>query len=386
MSGFLYPAFFMKKYPIAKPHITPDDIRTVIEVLLSGNLSLGPNYQEFENKFAEKIGTRYACAVSSGTAGLHLAMIAAGIGPGDEVITSPFSFVASANCVLYVGAKPVFVDIDPVTYNMDPALIEKKINKKTKAILVVHIFGQPADMDPIMKLSRKYNLKIIEDACESIAATYKNKFVGTFGETAVFAFYPNKQMTTGEGGMITTNNKQIYELCCSLRNQGRAPNMQWLDHKYLGYNYRMDEMSAALGISQLSKLGEMVKKRQTIAGWYYKYLAPYQDLIQTPQTAADNTNTWFVYVVTLNHDKINRDKLITALAQRGISTKPYLPSIHLFSFYKKMFGYKKGDFPISEKVSRSALALPFYIGLKKEDIQYIVKVLIKTVKSYEKSV
>lgn len=374
----------MRSYPIARPYITNDEKRMVLEVLNSGNLSLGPKHKEFEEKFAKRIGTKYACSVSSGTAGLHLAMIAAGIKPGDEVITSPFSFIASANCILYMRARPVFVDIDPVTYNIDPAKIEKKITKKTKAILPVHIFGQSTDMAPILKIAKKHGLKIIEDACESVGAKYRGQNTGTFGESAVFAFYPNKQMTTGEGGMLVTNNEKIYKLCSSLRNQGRAENMQWLDHQYLGYNYRMDEMSAALGISQLAKLDEMIKVRQTIAGWYHKYLAPYQDLVQMPQTAADNTHTWFVYVATLNQPEINRDKLIVTLAKRGISTKPYLPSIHLFSFYKKRFGYKNGDFPISEKVSRSALALPFYIGLKKEDIKYIVSVLIKTTKRDEK--
>ncbi|MDP3792382.1 MAG: DegT/DnrJ/EryC1/StrS family aminotransferase [bacterium] len=371
----------MRKYPIAKPYITKEDKKIVADVLSSGHLSLGPKHKEFEKKLAEKIGTRYACAVSSGTAGLHLAMIAANIKAGDEVITSPFSFVASANCILYVGAKPVFVDIDPLTYNMDPDKIERAITPKTKAILVVHIFGQPADMTRISKIAKKHNLKIIEDACESINAAHNKQKVGTFGESAVFAFYPNKQMTTGEGGMIVTNNEKIYKLCNSLRNQGRSENMQWLDHERLGYNYRMDEMSAALGISQLAKLDAMIKEYRTIANWYSQHLKPHQQLFQIPWTAAGNSHTWFVYVVTLKQAKINRDKLITMLAEQGISTKPYLPSIHLFSFYKKQFGYKKGDFPIAEKVSNSAIALPFYIGLKKEDINYIVGRLIETVRS-----
>lgn len=376
----------MKKYQIAKPYITKDEKDVVLEVLNSGSLSLGPKYKKFEKEFAKKIGTKYACAVSSGTAGLHLAMIAAGIGPGDEVITSPFSFIASANCILYVGAKPVFVDIDPVTYNMDPTRIESKINKKTKAILVVHIFGQPADMDPIMKLAKKYKLKVIEDACESICAEYKNKKVGTFGESAVFAFYPNKQMTTGEGGMLVTDSKKIYLLCSSLQNQGRSQNMQWLDHERLGYNYRMDEMSAALGIAQLSKLDYMIRERKKIARCYTEFLKPYDDLVITPQIVSGNTHTWFVYVAQIkgiNSEKI-RDEVIKKLGKEGIATKPYLPSIHLFSFYKNQFGYKKGDFPIAEKVSMSSLALPFYIGLKRDDIYYIVGQLIEVLKNLKK--
>lgn len=372
------------KYPIAKPYITQREKQLVMEVLNSGNLSLGPKYKEFEEKFAQKIGAKYACTVSSGTAGLHLAMIAAGIKEGDEVITSPFSFIASANSILYVGAKPVFIDIDPVTYNMDPSKIEEKITPKTKAILVVHIFGQSADMNPIIKIAKKYKLKIIEDACESILATHKSKKVGTFGESAVFAFYPNKQMTTGEGGMIVTNNKKIYELCSSLRNQGRSPNMQWLDHKYLGYNYRLDEMSAALGIAQLEKLDFMIKQRQKICLSYNKYFEKYSDLIQIPQIGRGNTHTWFVYVLCIKNKKIKRDDVIKDLYKVGVATKPYLPSIHLFDFYKKKFKYRTGDFPVSEMVSKSSIALPLYIGLTERDIEYISEKVVKIIKKYDK--
>lgn len=375
----------MRTYPLAKPYITDSEKKAVLEVLDSGNLSLGPLHKIFEQKFAEKIGTKYACSVSSGTAGLHLAMIAANIQPGDEVITSPFSFVTSANCILYVGAKPVFVDIDPVTYNMAPDKIELGITHKTKAILVVHIFGQAADMTRINKIARKHNLKIIEDACESVCAEHNGQRVGTFGESAVFGFYPNKQMITGEGGMIVTDSKKIYKLCSSLRNQGRSENMQWLDHERLGYNYRMDELSAALGITQLEKLDFIINERRKIAALYTKYLFPHSNLIQIPATAKHNSHTWFIYVVLLKNKRLERDKLITELAKQGISTKPYLPSIHLFSFYKKRFGYKKGDFPIAERVSNSAIALPFYVGLKKEDINYIVKELIQTIENYGKS-
>ncbi len=374
----------MKKYFIAKPYITKTEENAVLNVLRSGNLSLGPKYKEFEEKFAQKIGTKYACSVSSGTAGLHLAMIAAGIGPGDEVITSPFSFVASANCILYVGAKPVFVDIDSVTYNINPLKIEEKINSKTKAILVVHIFGHPADMSAISKIAKKHKLKIIEDACESICAKHGSQNVGTFGETAVFAFYPNKQMTTGEGGMIVTNNKKIYSLCSSLRNQGRTENMQWLDHKYLGYNYRMDEMSAALGLVQLEKLDFMIDHRKKIADLYGKYLSRHANVVEVPKVAEDNVHTWFVYVIRIKNPKIKRDKVINQLAGLGISTKPYLPSIHLFDFYKKGFKYKKGDFPVSEAVSDSSLALPFYIGLKESDIKHISNKVISVLVNYEK--
>lgn len=374
----------MKIFPLAKPHIIAEDKKKVLKVLDSGILSLGSGCLEFEKTFAKKIGTKYAGAVSSGTAGLHLAMLATGIGPGDEVITSPFSFVASANCILYVGAKPVFVDIDPVTYNIDPKKIEKKITKKTKAILVVHIFGQPADMDPILKIAKKHKLKIIEDACESVLAKYKGRKAGTFGESAVFAFYPNKQMTTGEGGMIVTDSRKVYKLCKSLANQGRGDNMQWLDHRYLGYNYRMDEMSAVLGLTQLKKLDYMIAKRREVARWYEKFLREYSDLVITPKIAPGNTHTWFVYVIRLKNSGINRDRVIGDLAKIGISSKPYLPSIHLLSFYRKKFGFKKGDFPVSEKTSRTSLALPIYIGLVEKDIKYICGRLYSVIKKYDK--
>ncbi|NOY35804.1 MAG: DegT/DnrJ/EryC1/StrS family aminotransferase [bacterium] len=376
----------MKNYPIAKPYITKKEEKYVLNVLRSGILSIGPKIEEFEKKFSDKIGAKYACAVSSGTAGLHLAMIAAGIKKGDEVITSPFSFIASANCILYVGAKPVFADINPVTYNIDPVKIEKKITPKTRAILVTHIFGQACDMEAILKIAKKHKLKIIEDACESVNAEYKGKKVGTFGESAVFAFYPNKQITTGEGGIITTRSKKTQEICRSLRNQGRSENMQWLDHKRLGYNYRMDEMSAAVGIAQLEKLDFMITQRQKIAGWYNKYLLPHSNFIQIPLTAEHNIHTWFVYVITIKNKRVSRNKIIATLNKEGVSTKPYLPSIHLFDFYRKKYYYKKGDFPVSERVSESSLALPFYIGITEEDVKYISKKIINALRNYEKRI
>lgn len=374
----------MKKIPIAKPYITKEDHRAVLAVLKSGRLSLGPRNRKFEKDFATKLGSRYACSVSSGTAGLHLAMIAAGIGPGDEVITSPFSFIASANAIQYVGAKPVFCDIEETTYNIDPKLIEKKITARTKAILVVHIFGQSSDMSSITKIARRHKLVIIEDACESILATHHGKKVGTFGQSAVFAFYPNKQMTTGEGGMLITNNRKVYELFASLQNQGRHSNMRWLDHKYLGYNYRLDEMSAALGITQLRKLSSMIKKRRDIAAQYTKLLQPHAKFVMTPSTARGNTHTWFLYVIRLAQWNINREKVMNELREQGIETKAYLPSIHLFEFYRKPFGHRKGDFPVSERVSASTLALPMYIGLRPSDIRRICSQLVTTLNRHAK--
>lgn len=371
----------MKFYPIAKPHIGAHEHQYVREVLNSGHLSLGPKYLEFEKKFAAIAGTRYACSVNSGTSGLHLAMLAAGIGPGDEVITSPFSFIASANAILYVGAKPVFVDIEAETFNLDPQQIERKITKKTKAILVVHIFGQPATMNPIMNIARRHKLLVVEDACESIGARYRGKRVGTFGQSAVFAFYPNKQMTTGEGGMIVTNSKRVYDYCASLRNQGRGKSMAWLDHQYIGYNYRLDEMSAAVGLAQLEKLPWMIRQRQKIAATYNRFLAGHEDVVLTPRTLSDRTHTWFVYVVRLSRRGVNRKRVMAQLQKQGISSKVYLPSIHLFDVYRKQFGSHRGQLPISEQTSDTSLALPIYIGLKQNDIQHICRTLLKILHS-----
>lgn len=367
----------MKQYVMAKPELGRAEERAVIKVLRSGVLSLGPHIKEFESKFAKRIGVRYACAVSSGTAGLHVALLAAGIGRGDEVITSPFSFIASSNAILYVGAKPVFVDIDWRTYNIDCSKIEARITPRTRAILVVHIFGQPADMTAITKIAKKHKLSIIEDACEAISATHRGKQVGTFGQSAVFAFYPNKQITTGEGGMITTNSKDVVDICRSLINQGRSTDVQWLDHSRLGYNYRMGEMSAALGIHQLDRLSGLIRKRARLAQWYTEFFSNYKEIIGTPLIGSRNTHTWFVYVVRIHNKNISRDDVILSLKKCGVHSKPYLPSIHLFSFYKSVLKHRAGDFPVSEQISNSALALPFSLDLTKKDVHYIGSQLVR---------
>lgn len=359
----------MKNIQIAKPYIDNDDIDGVVKVLKSGQLALGPKLREFEENFAKYVGARYACAVSSGTAALHLGVKALNLKSDDEVITSPFSFVASSNVLLYEGVKPVFVDIEQVTFNIDPSKIEKKITKETKAILPVHIFGQSADMDPILKLAKKYNLKVLEDACESLGSTYKGKMTGTMGDIGTYAFYPNKQMTTGEGGMIVTNSKDIYDLCDSLRNQGRGKSKEWLLHERLGFNYRMDEMSATLGITQLKKLDWMIEEKRRIVSWYNNLLKDIEG-VETPVIGENRTHSYFVYVVRIKNDE--RDKLMKKLAALGIQTKPYLPVIHLQPFMRKLFGYKLGDFPISEQVVKESLALPLYVGLAKVDVEYIV--------------
>lgn len=358
----------MRKIQIAKPYIDDKDIEGVVEVLKSGWLSLGPKYKKFEQNFAKLVGVKYACTVSSGTAALHLGVRALGLKSGDEVITSPFSFVASSNVLLYEGIKPVFVDIEETTFNIDPSKIEQEITKKTKAILPIHIFGQSAEMDPIMQIAKKYNLKILEDSCESLGATYKGKMVGTLGDIGTYAFYPNKQMTTGEGGMIVTNSKEYYDLCDSMRNQGRGKSGDWLRHERVGFNYRIDEMSASLGITQLEKIDWMIKKKREIVSWYNDALST-ADEVEVPVERPNGIHSWFVYVVRIKNGKRNR--LMDKLGNWGIQTKPYLPVIHLQPFMRKMFGYKQGDFPIAEKIAEETLALPLYIGLTRKDVEYI---------------
>jgi len=357
--------------PVSKPDIREEDINAVVEVLKSGRLSLGPKLKEFEDNFKDLIGTKYAIAVNSGTSGLHLCMKSLNLKKGDEVITTPFSFISSANCVLYEGAKPVFVDVDDKTFNIDVNQIEKKINEKTKAILPVHVFGHPCDMKEILRLSDKYNLDIVEDACESIGSAYNGRKVGTFGRASVFAFYPNKQMTTGEGGMICTNSQRVYNLCKSLRDQGRTDSGQWFSHDYLGYNYRLNDMSCALGVSQLKRFNDLIKERKKLANLYNDLFSDICGLVP-PYVENYADHSWFVYVVKLDKH-INRDKLILVLNRKGVQTRPYFPAIHLQPLYKSMFGYKEGVFPITERLSQSSLALPFFVGLSEDDVHNVYK-------------
>ncbi|MFA4827369.1 MAG: DegT/DnrJ/EryC1/StrS family aminotransferase [Candidatus Shapirobacteria bacterium] len=360
--------------PLAKPYIDQKDIDGVVQTLESGKLACGPKNQLFEKTFSQFIGAKYACTVCNGTAGLHLAVRALDFKAGDEVITTPFSFIASSNCLLFEDLKPVFVDIEENTFNIDPALISQAISPKTKGLLTVDIFGQTPDYDPIIKIARKHKFKIIEDACESVGATYQGKMAGTFGDIGVFAFYPNKQMTTGEGGMIVTSSKSVWQTCQSLKNQGRILDDQFMLHQSLGYNYRMDDLSASLGITQLSKINWMIRQKNKIAQQYTKELKGHPRII-TPKTGKNRTNSWFVYVVRITNGQ--RDKLIRLLANKGINTRPYLPVIHLQPFMRKMFGYKPGDFPIAEKISSQTLALPFYIGLTEDQISFICHTIKK---------
>jgi dTDP-4-amino-4,6-dideoxygalactose transaminase len=319
---------------------------------------------------AAYIGSAHAIAVNSGTAGLHLAVIAAGIQEGDEVITPSFSFIASANCILYERGRPVFVDIDPLTGNLDPALVEAAITPRAKAIIIVDAFGQPADRNPIREVARKHSLKIIEDTCESLGAEYKGCRAGTFGDAAVFAFYPNKQMTTGEGGMIVTSNEEWANLFRSLRNQGRDVFDAWLNHTRLGYNYRLDEMSAALGVAQMRRIDNLIAKRARVAEWYNQRIDQIPG-ISKPFIAPTTTRmSWFVYVIRCE-DGVSRDKLMLDLDKQGIPSRPYFTPIHLQPFYQEKFGFKRGMLPHTEKAGDTFLALPFSSVMTEEQVEYV---------------
>jgi dTDP-4-amino-4,6-dideoxygalactose transaminase len=380
--------------PMSGPHITDLEMSSVAAVLSSGCLSIGPQLEEFERRIARLIGVRHAIGVSSGTAGLHLATIAAGVETGDLVITTPFSFVASANCILYERGIPIFVDVDPVTGNLDPGLVAEAVRDlrtggaarqrwlppalrhrdsgvgRLKAILPVHAFGQPADMDPIVETARVHALTVIEDACEAIGAAYKRRYAGGIGDVGVFAFYPNKQVTTGEGGIIVTNNDDWAAQFRSLRNQGRDTMDEWLRHDRLGYNYRMSELNAALGVAQLSRFDALLAARDRVAKCYFEHLSELQWL-EVPAVVSNTTRmSWFSYVVRVR-ENVNRDSVMDYLARRGIPTRPYFSPIHLQSFYAQKFGYKPGAFPIAERLGNSCLALPFSGTLTVDQIERV---------------
>ncbi len=358
--------------PLSRPDIKEGDINAVLQILRTPYLSIGPKVKEFESKIAQYAGTRCAVAVNSGTSALHLIIRALGIKEGDEVITTSFSFVASANCIFFERARPVFVDIDPKTLNIDSRWIEEKIGGKTKAILVVDVFGQPAEWDKLERIAKKYNVKLIEDSAEAIGAEYKGVKAGSFGDAGVFAFYPNKQITTGEGGVIITSDEKMAKLCRSMRNQGRGEGDGWLRYERLGYNYRISEINCALGIAQLKRLDEILEKREKIAQMYNERLKDMEG-VRIPYVAPQVKMSWFVYVIRLDdsYAKENRDGILQKLKEKGIGCSNYFPPIHLQSFYREIFGYREGDFPVTEKISKSTIALPFYNNLTEEQMDYV---------------
>ena len=361
---------------LSRPDITEAEIEAVCSVLRSPNLALGPKLREFEQAFAAYIGRRRAVAVNSGTSGLHLCVLAMGIGPGDEVITTPFTFIASSNCIMMAGAKPVFVDIDRVSLNMDAGKIEAAITDRTRAILPVEAFGSPAGFDEICRLAAKHNLAVIEDSCEALGSALRGKKAGSFGTMSVFGFYPNKQITTGEGGMILTDDDGLADMCVSLRNQGRGKSGSWLGHERLGYNFRLSDINAALGLVQLARIEQIKAKRRQVAKWYQELLGEDERLI-VPAEPADCQISWFVSVVRLaeRFGKEQRDAVLKAMQQAGIGVSNYFPPVHLQPFMVEQFGYRKGDFPITERVCERTMALPFHNNLSKDEVGTVCETL-----------
>ena len=369
------------KVPLSKPWINEEDIRAVEEVMKTQYLSLGSKLPEFEQILAGIAHRKHAVAVNSGTSALHLIIRSLGIRDGDEVVTTPFSFIASSNAMLFERAKPVFVDIKKDTYNIDAGLIESAITEKTKAILAVDVFGQPADWGTLTKIARKHNLYLIEDSAEAIGSEYKGKPAGSFGDAAIFAFYPNKQITTGEGGVVLTDNEDIATLSRSMRNQGRGEGDSWLQHTRLGYNYRISDINCALGISQAKRLDNIVEKRADAAKLYNEKLKDVEEVV-TPYVSPDtNRMSWFVYVIRLSEKfgKADRDNIIKLLGEKGVQARNYFEPIYLQSFYKEKFGYKKGDFPITDFVSDRTIALPFFTEITEEEIAYVIDKLKESI-------
>lgn len=374
--------------PLSKPNLSTLEEELVLEVLRSGRLSIGPMQERFEELIAQRCGTTHAIACSSGTAGLHMILIALGIGPGDEVITTPFSFIASSNAILYVGAKPVFVDICPTSLNANPEEIERKITPRTKAILAVEALGNPKHMDTYARIAARYEIPLIEDSCEALGTVYNEQRAGAFGRAGVFGFYPNKQITTGEGGMIVTNDDRLADTCRSLRNQGRAiagkgsvatgsQSGSWLHHDRLGFNYRMSELAAAIGVGQMQRLDELIEAKGQVADLYIERLLAIPELILPTVDDACTIMSWFVFVVRLaaGYTSEERDRVIAGLRLHDIGAGDYFPCIHLQPIYQRALGLPEGSFPIAERVSQRTIALPFYAGMTAREVDLVAQTL-----------
>ena len=390
------------KIPMSSPDLTKAERLAVAQVMRTPNLSMGSRIQAFEETFRQYTSMKYAIGVNSGTAGLHLCIRAAGVQDGDLVITTPFSFVASTNVILFERAIPVFVDVDPHTGNIDPKLVIEAVEDllkggkaaqkwlprsgvnnfaKLKALLPVDVFGQPADLNPMVKIASEHGLKVIEDACEALGAEYYLRKAGTIGDYGIFAFYPNKQITTGEGGVIVTDDENAANMMMALRNQGRAPGDTWLQHTHLGYNYRLNEMSAALGAVQMTRLEELLQKREQVAAWYADRLAeiPY---VESPHIAPATTRpSWFVYVIRFAPG-IDRDQVARTLDQKGIPARPYFLPIHLQPYMVSRFGYREGDFPVTEDLGRRGLAIPFSGVMTEQQVDTVCNTLFQIIRNY----
>lgn len=362
--------------PLARPHITQAEIDAVVAVLRTPHLSMGPKVAEFEQAFARYCGTDHAIACANGTVGLHILVRAMEIGPGDEVITTPFSFVASSNCILMEGATPVFVDIDPKTWNIDAGNIERAIRPRTKALIPVDVFGQPPDMASIMQIARRHGLRVIEDSCEALGTRYHGRMAGSLGDAGVFGFYPNKQITTGEGGMIVTNDSQLAGMCRSLRNQGRDANSGWLAHPRMGYNYRLSDIQCALGLAQLRRIEDIIAARSRVQGWYRARFEG-EKRLSLQHVAPGVDMSWFVFVIRLSDEyrQEDRNRFLETLRGRGIGCSNYFAPIHLQPFYMERFGFRAGDYPVCESVAARTIALPFHHELTEGDVDTVCREL-----------
>lgn len=362
--------------PLSASDITEVEIEAVLTVMRSGWLSIGPRLEAFEAGVAARAGRKYGVGVNSGTSALHLCVRALGITDGDEVITTPFSFIATTNCLLFERARPIFVDIDPKSYNMDPSAIEEAITPRTKAILPVEVFGNTAHFDQYEQIARKHGLAMIEDSCEALGGMLNNRPAGNFGECGVFAFYPNKQITTGEGGILVTDSEEMRDLCVSMRNQGRSGDA-WLSHARLGYNYRLSEIAAALGEVQMQRLDEILTKRRQVARLYDEALGDIEDIHLPPMTERDNAS-WFVYVIRLSDrfSQSDRDAILSRLRSEGISCRNYFVPIHIQPYIMEMLDTKDGDFPVTERIAARTIALPFFANLSAAQIRRVSESLI----------
>lgn len=392
--------------PLSRPSVGSLEREAVERVLVSGRLALGPYAAEFEKLVARFVGCRHSVAVSSGTAGLHLVVRALRIGAGDEVVTTPFSFVASSNCLLFERARPVFVDVEPDTMNIDPEMVEAAIGRRTRAILAVDVFGHPADWARLGAIASRHGLSLVEDSCEALGSAFGDRMCGSFGDAAVYAFYPNKQVTTGEGGMVVTNSQRIASLCRSMANQGRRPERgtssrpsvrigpspearlgrneergagAWLEHVRLGYNYRMSELSAAVGVAQMRRVRRLLGLRKRVARWYEERLRELPGVL-VPQARPGTEPAWFAYVVRLEDGSSRpaasrRHRLLEGLRARGIECSDYFRPIHLQPFYAREFGYRRGDFPVAESTASRTVALPFYAEMSEAAVDFVCRQL-----------
>ena len=376
-----------KPIPLASPDIDDDQIAELLvsfkDILQRGHLSIGPILEQFEAAMAAKAGRKYGIGDNSGTSGLHLCVKSLGLTHGDEVITTPFTFISTVNCLLFEGVTPVMVDIDPATYNIDPAALEAAITDKTKAILPVEVFGNPTHFDTYEQIAKTHNLQMIEDSCEALGATLGGRVAGSFGECGVFAFYPNKQIATGEGGMVVTDREDIRDMCVSLRNQGRATEA-WLSHARLGYNYRMSELQAAVGLAQVNRLEQLLQRRRDAANLYAAALGDIEQIHLPPMTDIENPS-WFVYVIRLadSFTQAVRDAIIANLREKGIGCSNYFVPVHTQPYIQELFGTSAGDFPVTERIAARTIALPFFGGLSEEQVERISKALREAIESVD---